>query len=774
MKRITILSRLAAFLLALLAVAPQVRAQKLTEKEIEETILGYMDDCRTRGMSVALVMGDEIIYQKAFGWRDFEAGDPLDINDLFKIASISKSFSAVSIMQLVDQGKLSLDDDVSDLIGFTVRHPLWPEIPITLRMMMSHTSGMKDGNGNSSYWTPDWVDPAITPRDSMIKYAWYDYAPGQGYNYCNRGFNMLGRIIERATGERFDDYVRHHVLDRVGIGMAGYNVDSLDASRLVAKYSYNKAKDTLIRTQPYVRVNEKKVADGTYVIGKDGNYWSPTGGMKISAPDLAKWMMCLRDSCITASGDRLISAESYKRLFTPITPADPGTLYCQGLRTETRFIEGKTLRGHTGSLHGLKSCMFFCPGEDWGFVCLCSSTKTDKINQIYKIYYETINLLYEQKIKPIMDENLHEELADIMKRHEVISMTAAVVRGDKVVYSDALGLKSRETGEPASVTDIYRIASISKTFSGASIMQLVEQGKVGLDNDVSDILGYRIRNPKFPDVPITVRMLLSHTSSVVDNPKVDYKRSLCGTIIPGTADPDTIACCYSDYEPGTHYEYSNRGINLVGAVIERLSGERFDNYVRQHLLLPLGITDAGFNVDSLDHSRFATLYKKEGKFVAQPGAYRRYPEYDTYRLGIDTPVLSPAGGMKISILGLAEWMTTLKNGGTGTNGVQVLTPESVETMFKKAVPDGVKGSFGAGYGLTASTNPQLLGFPMRGHGGSAYGLRSCLYFSPEKDFGMVFFCSSTDGASGPYGGAVAAYCEAAEALYRAYIANKLD
>lgn len=763
------LIRLSGCLLALVLATVSLRAQQLTEREIEKTIQGYMDECRTNGMSVALVKGNDIIYQHAFGWRDKEAGDPLDINDLFKIASISKSFSAVSILQLVDQGKLSLEDDVSDLIGFKVRHPLWPEIPVTLKMLLSHTSGMKDGNGNSSYWTPDWVDPSKTPINKQIDYAWYGYAPGQGYNYCNRGFNMLGRIIERATGERFDDYVRHHVLDRVGIGMAGYNVDSLDASRLVAKYSYNRAKDELTRTKPYVRVNEKKVADGTYKIGLDGNYWSPTGGMKISAPDLAKWMMCLRDSCITASGDRLISAESYKKLFTPVTPADPGTNYCLGVRTETRFISGKKLQGHTGSLHGLKSCMFYCPDEDWGFVCLCSSTKPDKINEIYEIYFKTVNLLYNQYIRPLTEPDLQRELTEIMKRRDVTSMNVAVVKGNKIVYSNALGLKNIAKREPSSIGDLYRIASISKSFSGVSIMQLVEQGKISLEDDVSDIVGFTVRNPKFPEVPITVRMLLSHTSSVVDNSKVSYIRSLAGTIIPGTADPDTIACCYSDYKPGTHYSYSNRGINLVGAVIEKASGERFDTYVRSHILRPLGILDAGFNVDSLDRGRFSTLYvKRDGNFVEQPAAYQRLAGYDDYRLGIDSPAFSPAGGMKISILGLAEWMMTLKNGGVGSNGKRILSEESVERMFQVEAPDATE-VFDKDYGLTLTTSPLLLGFPMRGHIGSAYGLRSCLFFSPEQDFGIVIYCSSVDGADGPHGGGAAAYCEAAEVLYKAFI-----
>ncbi len=122
--------------------------------------------------------------------------------------------------------------------------------------------------------------------------------------------------------------------------------------------------------------------------------------MKISAPNLAKWMMTLRNGGVAPNGNRIISEAGCKKLLTPVTPADPGTQYCLTTRTETRFIEGKTLKGHTGSAQGLKSCMFFCPGEDWGFVCLCSSTKLDKINDVYKIYYQTINLLYEQFIKP--------------------------------------------------------------------------------------------------------------------------------------------------------------------------------------------------------------------------------------------------------------------------------------------------------------------------------------------------------------------------------------
>ena len=360
---------------------------------------------------------------------------------------------------------------------------------------------------------------------------------------------------------------------------------------------------------------------------------------------------------------------------------------------------------------------------------------------------------------------IEKDLTAIARDHEVVSMQVAFVVGDEVVYSNSVGLKDLASKEPASITDLYRIASVSKSFSGVSTMQLVEAGKLSLDDDVSDIVGFRVRNPKFPEVPITVRMLLSHTSSVVDS-KVSYKKSFDITLNSATASATDVAACYSNYEPGTHYQYSNRGINLLGAVIEKVSGERFDNYVRQHILLPLGITDAGFNVDSLDRTRFASLYTidDDGDYVAQPGAYERYPQYDTYRLGIDTPHFSPAGGMKISILGLAEWMMTLKRGGVGTNGVRILPAARVEQMYQKATPDNSTVK----YGFTLSTSKTLLGFPMRGHTGSAYGLKSVLNYSLDQDFGVVVFCSSVDGAKGREGG-IAAYSEAAELLYNTLV-----
>ena len=389
-----------ALVLAVFSATPVRAQQQLSLQQIEDKILGYMDECMTAGMAVVMVKGDKIVYQNALGYRDKDTREPLAIDDIFRIASISKSFSGMSIMQLVEAGKLSLEDDINDILGMNIRNPRYPDIPITVKMLLSHTSSMKDGGGAERYRDLTYVDESKTDLETIRNTAWLPYPPGQGYRYCNRALNIIGVIIEKVSGERFDNYVLNHILRPIGADNAGYNLDSLDNSKFTKLYIYNQKENRLDPGKGYVRNNEYKVADGTYEIGKDGCYWSPTGGMKISAPNLAKWMMTLRDGGVAPNGNRIISEAGCKKLLTPVTPADPGTQYCLTTRTETRFIEGKTLKGHTGSAQGLKSCMFFCPGEDWGFVCLCSSTKLDTINDVYKIYYQTINLLYDQFIKP--------------------------------------------------------------------------------------------------------------------------------------------------------------------------------------------------------------------------------------------------------------------------------------------------------------------------------------------------------------------------------------
>ena len=133
--------------------------------------------------------------------------------------------------------------------------------------------------------------------------------------------------------------------------------------------------------------------------------------------------------------------------------------------------------------------------------------------------------------------------------------------------------------------------------SATAIMQLIEQKKCHLDDDFSDLIGFKIRNPNFPDKKITLKMVLSHTSSIND------KNGYFDLEVINPTQSKNYANSYSTYEPGTKYAYCNLNFNMIGAVIERLSGQRFDLYIKEHILNPLQLY-AGYCVDSLDKKKF--------------------------------------------------------------------------------------------------------------------------------------------------------------------------
>jgi len=237
----------------------------------------------------------------------------------------------------------------------------------------------------------------------------------------------------------------------------------------------------------------------------------------------------------------------------------------------------------------------------------------------------------------------------IMQEIPVMGLSVAVVKDNKIIYTQSFGTKSRENNAPLTNDCIFRIASISKSFSATSIMQLAERKKLSIDQDVSELIGFKVRNPKFPETVITLRLMMSHLSSINDSQ---------GYFSLDAINPEknpNWAKSYSHYEPGKGYAYCNLNFNMIGAIIEKISGERFDQYVIKHVMDPLKLY-GGYDVDGLDKSRFASIYEyraDSSKFILSEGAYAsRAKEISSYEMGYTTPVFSPTGGMKISATGL--------------------------------------------------------------------------------------------------------------------------
>lgn len=359
-----------------------VYAQSLT---IEEQIEDIMETHKGVGMSVAVVRNNKVVYTKSFGTKDIAKQTNVSDTDLYRIASISKSFAATAVMQLVEQGEFSLDSDFSDLIGFKVRNPKFPDRVITLRMVLSHTSSINDSQG---YFNFDSINPT---KNNNYEKNFNAYEPGTGYQYCNLNYNMVGAVVERYSGKRYDTYIQENILAPLGL-YGGYDVDLLDASKFVPLYTWNREHNRFDEGLAY----PSRAADiSKHVLGVTTPIFSPTGGMKISAPDLAKYMQ-VHMNFGRANGKKLLSRKSSIAMQTPLSDKEN---YGLALLATKTLINGVDMVGHTGSAYGLHSSMFFNPKEKYGFVVLTNGSDGSSKNGYVEITHKTIQALYGSFIK---------------------------------------------------------------------------------------------------------------------------------------------------------------------------------------------------------------------------------------------------------------------------------------------------------------------------------------------------------------------------------------
>jgi CubicO group peptidase (beta-lactamase class C family) len=318
------------------------------------------------------------------GLADVAAGRAISADDPARIASISKLVVAIGVMRLVEAGTLDLDADVSTQLGWTLRHPHWPGIPITLRLLLSHRASLTDAAGY--YAVP--LDGALAEVVQDPR-AWDDaHAPGTWFRYTNLNFPMVAAVMESATGERFDLLMQRLVLAPLGIAGC-YNWDACDdatAARAVVLYGSDgqPVRDDHHGRKPACNVvpaSDGNCDLGQWRAGRNGATFSPQGGLRISANGLAKiGRLLLGDGEV--DGVRLLSARSVKTLLTPVwrQGRDGGVTYeedtadssshgflCRyGLATQTLatdqaecrddpFGDRRSRVGHAGNAYGLLS-----------------------------------------------------------------------------------------------------------------------------------------------------------------------------------------------------------------------------------------------------------------------------------------------------------------------------------------------------------------------------------------------------------------------------------
>jgi len=343
-------------------------------------------------------------------------------------------------------------------------------------------------------------------------------------------------------------------------------------------------------------------------------------------------------------------------------------------------------------------------------------------------------------------------------------------RDDVASFAD--GIADPRSGRRVTPDDPVRVASVSKMVTAIGVMKLVDESKLDLTSDVSRWLGWSLRNPSFPDRPITLEMLLSHASSVREHDD-DYVIPLGQSLQSVMADP---ANWDPRHGPGdTYFRYTNLNFPIVGSIVEKVTGERFDIWMRRNVLEPMKL-DACYNWPTCSDAEVARAVELDdpngkplkddlhGKRPDCPVFVREGQPCDLamWKPGENGSLFAPQGGLRISARGLARIGRMLLNGGT-LDGVKLLSPASVETLLTQVWRfDGMNGNtasdatngvtesgFYCSYGHATQEIPTPVpgcaddmgtkGHRLVGHAGDAYGMKSGIWIDRVRGLGIAYF-----------------------------------
>lgn len=325
----------------------------VTERAIADRCREVLQRHAIPGISIAVVDSDRVLYADGVGSRDRATNSPATSRTLYGIGSVTKSFAAVSLLQLVEHGLCDLSDPVGDHLPVEFDDG---EEPITLHHLLTHSSGLPSLGVSETLLARRLriPDPGLALGDADDFYAHLDGAgdertgpPGERFAYCNSGYTLVGEAIEELTGRPFDEYVTTHVLDPLQLGRATFD-----------DMAFSTDDDHMTQ---YLRDEDELVAASlpTRELGR------AAGGLLASVEDLARYVrMHLNGGAV--GGVRLLDAEMLERAHAGHVDVGDGRRYGYGWFRDDEFLGEHTLVGHSGSIAVSSAYAGFLPEADLG------------------------------------------------------------------------------------------------------------------------------------------------------------------------------------------------------------------------------------------------------------------------------------------------------------------------------------------------------------------------------------------------------------------------
>lgn len=462
---------------------------KLTAQNLTTDLQAVYDNYNLMGLSVWVsVDGQESSYH--YGLRDFDRNLPINSETQFRIASISKMFTALGLLKLYDDGLFALDDDISDVMGYQIRNPLFPDTPITYRMLLSHQSSLQDGSGYNVFLSatynqnpiPNISEVLLPGGDYYTSDMWRTELPNSYFAYSNINFGLIATLIEKISSQRFDEFMKTEILEPLAIE-GSYNIHDLnDINNLAVLYRYNNG--WIPQWDNYQGVMPPPPDLSNYIPGTNGVYFSPQGGLRISATEIGSALNFLQNDGLNSSlSISKNTIQEMKNIAWDYNGANGdnyfGLFNRWGLGIHHANVNAEdqicnlgnysSFLGHPGEAYGLVSDAYFTQDEPFQFSLLINGIRDGYVIGSQSSYYTVEESIFEvlctyfEKQLSISEENkivnsiapnpanesftLHLATATETLEVELLSLDSKVVFSEQFKNSKTITINTKHFSE---------------------------------------------------------------------------------------------------------------------------------------------------------------------------------------------------------------------------------------------------------------------------------------------------------------------------------------
>jgi D-alanyl-D-alanine carboxypeptidase len=327
---------------AILLLAPPALAASDLTAPLDAAVAAHFPSSQP-GAVVLVKKDDQILLRKAYGLADMELAVPMRPELVFRLGSVTKQFTAAAIMLLVDQGKISLQDDLRKYVPSYPKH----DQTITIENLLTHTSGVPSYTSQSAYIAKARQDMTHEQLLATFKDLPLDFPPGQKWSYSNSGYYLLGMVIEKVSGESYAQFIDKHIFKPLGMSHSGYG----DAERIVPGRvaGYDRQDDTTLNAEP---ISMKPPFSA--------------GALISNVDDMALWDRAISDG-------KLLKKQSWARVFTRAKLKD-GKPTDYGFGWVITEWQGHRIVAHEGGIPGFNSEILRMPDDHVLVVILCNSS----------------------------------------------------------------------------------------------------------------------------------------------------------------------------------------------------------------------------------------------------------------------------------------------------------------------------------------------------------------------------------------------------------------